>query len=196
MKTPYIALSAAILATLTLAGCSTATPTDTPGVDRLGEYLLEQKGPELDSVLGYRFASSSISDDWLMLELAITAPNGQSTKIERSNIWVRTPDGTKLPLATQTEFGEAYRDLRATVKKADVARDPMGYFPPARIECELRFFTPPGEQVVFEEVTVDDRRACQGRLYFKVPGGIQPGKWIFGIDLEESEVRIPFNLAS
>ena len=195
MKAPHIALSTALLAIFALAGCSTATPTDTPGVDRLGEYLLEQKGPEVDAVLGYRFAASSISDQWLILELAITAPHGQATKIERSDIWVRTPDGTKIPLASQKDFGEAYRDLRATLKKADVVRDPMGYFPPSRTECDLRFFTVPGEQVTYDEVTVDDRRACQGRLFFEIPGGIQPGKWMLGIDLEESEVRIPFQLA-
>jgi hypothetical protein len=52
----------------------------------------------------------------------------------------------------------------------------------------------PGEGVVFNEVTLNDRRACYGRLFFNVSGGIQPGRWVFGVDLPESEIRIPFEL--
>jgi hypothetical protein len=48
--------------------------------------------------------------------------------------------------------------------------------------------------VSFDEVTVNDRRGCFGRLYFSVPGGIQPGRWVLGIDQPESEIRIPFEL--
>jgi hypothetical protein len=92
---------------LTFTGCSSATPTDTPGVDRLGEYILRQEGPELWTVVGYKFASSTLGDEWLILEVGLTSPNGQTAKVSREDIFVRNPAGNKIPLATQTEFTEA-----------------------------------------------------------------------------------------
>lgn len=181
-------------ASLMVISCSSATPTDTPGVERMGEYILRQFGPELWTVLGYRFANSQISDEWMILEVGLSSPNGQTAKVLRENIFLRAPDGAKVPLATQEEFSVAWGSLRPVVAKADVNRDPLDYFPPSRIECPIQFFVAPGQGVVFNEVTLSDRRGCFGRMFFEVPGGIQPGRWVFSIDLPESEIRIPFDL--
>jgi hypothetical protein len=43
-------------------------------------------------------------------------------------------------------------------------------------------------------VWLDDRRVCYGRLFFAVPGGVQEGTYTLAIDLEESQLRIPFRL--
>lgn len=180
--------------TVLALGCSSAVPTDTPGVDQLGQYILQQEGPEVDVVLGYKFATGTIGDDWLILEMAVTSPARTSAKIERENVWVRTPDGAKIPAATQKLFGQDYPQLRKVISAADIARDPLEYFPASRRPCLVQFFVPPGSGIAYDTVSVNDRRACEGRLFFKVPGGIDPGRWTFGIDLEESTVRIPFEL--
>ena len=179
---------------MTLGGCSTSTPTDTPGVDRLGEYILRQEGPELWTVLGYRFANTTVGDEWLILEVGLTSPNGQTAEVKRGDVFVTSPSGNKMQLATQKEFMAAYGSLRSTLSKADVNRDPLDYFPPSRIECAIGFFAVPGESVTFDQVTLNDRRGCYGRWFFNVPGGIQPGRWVLGVDLPESEIRIPFEL--
>jgi hypothetical protein len=70
----------------------------------------------------------------------------------------------------------------------------MDYWPPRKQQCAIRFFVAPGEGVAFDEVTVNDFRACQGRFFFRVPGGVQAGRYVLAIDLEESEIRIPFTL--
>jgi hypothetical protein len=179
---------------LVMSGCTSAIPTDDPGIDQLGKYILRQKGAEVDTLLGYRYAALNLGADWLILEVAFSSPDRQSADIERSKVFVRTPTGVRIPLATQAEFGEAYSGLRATLTKANIARDPLEYFPPNRRPCALQLFTAPGAGVVFDEVSVNDRRACEGKLYFKVPGGVMSGRWVLGIDLEESTVRIPFQL--
>lgn len=190
-----ITLMAAMLAlTVSLTGCSSATPTDTPGVERLGEHILKQFGPELWTVLGYKFASTQLGDEWMILEVGLSSPAGQNAKVEREEIFLLAPSGNRVPLPTQEEFNKAWGELRPVIAKANVNRDPLEYFPPSRIECAMQFFVAPGQGVSFDEVTVNDRRGCFGRLYFNVPGGIQSGRWVFGIDLEESEIRIPFEL--
>jgi hypothetical protein len=192
--TSIITLLALVGVAVTLVSCSSATPTDTPGVERMGRSVLRQNGPELLTVLGYRFANSQMGDEWMILEVALSSPGGQTAKVTRENVFLSTPNGNRLPLPTQKEFNEAYGSLRSTIAKADIDRDPLNYFPPDREPCDMRFFVTPGAGVSFDEVVMNERRACFGRLFFNVPGGIQPGRWVFGIDLPESEIRIPFDL--
>lgn len=193
-STSIITVLALVCVTVTLVSCSSVTPTDTPGVERLGRTVLRQYGPELWTVLGYKFANSQIGEEWMILEVALSSPGGQVAKVTRENVFLRTPNGNRVPLPTQKEFNEAYGSLRPTIAKADIERDPLDYFPPNREPCDMRFFVTPGTGVSFDEVVMNDRRACFGRLFFSVPGGIQPGRWVFGIDLPESEIRIPFDL--
>ncbi len=184
---------ASALLVLTMA-CSSAQPTATPGVDQMGQFIMMQKGPELEAVIGYRFAAQNLGSDWLILETALTSPFSDMTEVKRANIWVISPDGTKINLASQKEFNEAYSILRPLIHKSDVARDPMNYFPPSRKECDLGFFVEPGDGVAFDSVTVNYKRGCTGKLFFRIPGGVKAGQWKFGIDLPNSKIEIPFEL--
>ena len=181
------------LITVTI-GCSSATPTDTPGVDRMGQYILRQYGPELWTVLGYKFANSQIGEEWMILEVAMTAPPGQVATVTREDVFLRTPSGDRISVPTQKDFNEIFGSLQSTIARANVNRDPLDYFPPDREACAMQFFVTPGGPVSFDEVVVNQFRGCVGRLYINVPGGIQPGRWTFAIDQPESEIRIPFEL--
>lgn len=182
------------LTIVTAVACSSAVPTETPGVERLGKYVLREKAPEVEFILGYKYAASNLGDEWLLLEVALSSPVGQSATMKRENIFVRTPDGTSIPCATQKEFNEAYGSMRNKITQANVVRDPMDYWPAQRQPCPVQLFVSPTEGVAFDEVSVNEYRACQGKLFFYVPGGIQPGRWVFGVDFEESDIRIPFVL--
>jgi hypothetical protein len=48
--------------------------------------------------------------------------------------------------------------------------------------------------VAFDEVFGKQRRACFGRLDCHVPDGAEAGRRVPGIDLEQSTVRLPFDL--
>ncbi len=178
----------------TMMSCSTGTPTDTPGVERMGQYILKEFGPELWTVLGYRFSNTQLGEEWMILEVGFSSPNGQTATVKRENVFLRSPAGDTIQLPSQKEFNEAYGPLRPVIAKANVDRDPLDYFPPSRLECSVQFYVTPGAGVSFDEVTVSDRRGCYGRLFVNVPGGIQSGRWTLGVDLEESEIRIPFEL--
>jgi hypothetical protein len=189
----------ATLATAMLLAVVWATPpralaAEASEVKQVGEYVAKQTVPEAEVVLGYRYATKSAGQEWLILELALTSPPGETARITRENVFLRTPDGTRIPLPGQKEFAEAYAKIQNQIARANVARDPMDYFPPNREQCSIQFFEAPGQGVVYDQVTVNSYRACQGKLFFKVPGGLQPGRYTLGIDLEESQIRIPFEI--
>lgn len=188
-------LSLTVLLALGFYGCSTGVPTGVPGVERVGATVLRYRGAEVELALGYRFATLSLGEEWLMLDLAITAAPGKVVEVKREGIFVLTPQGERLPLASQEQFAAAYAALQPTLRRAALAADPLGYFN-RELQCALGFFAAPGEALVYPSVHLDDRRVCEGRLYFLVPGGVQPGRWTLGIDLVETKVRVPFTLSA
>lgn len=188
------ALVASPLVLFGVLGCQTAEPTDTPGVERLGQWVLRYSGEDLILVLTYRFAASQPEAEWLIVEVAASAPYGRSTVIRRDAILVESPDGTRIPLATQAEYASDYGSVMAAAARSAVVTDPLDYFPHSRRDCEFEFFARPGEAITFSEVTVDDIRACRGKLFFKVPQGIASGRWTLVVALPDSEVRVPFEL--
>jgi hypothetical protein len=184
---------AAALAVGLLAGCSTAVPTSNPEVERVGRWVLRYNGPEIEAALGYRFADNSIGDDWMMLDLAVTGASNASVEISRDKVWLRTPSGETFGLPPQEYFGQSYSSLTAKINRAVIAADPLDYWA-GRGECGLDFQVSPGSRISQLSTWVNDRRVCFGRLFFELPAGVQAGHYTLGIDLEESKVRIPFEI--
>ena len=62
--------------------------------------------------------------------------------------------------------------------------------------CPIRFFAELGQgpSLAYNQVTVNDQRACLGRVYFKVPGGIQYGQHYLNVQFADSLVRVPFRI--
>ncbi len=173
--------------------CATGQPTGVPGLERMGATVLRYRGPELELALSYRYATLSLGEQWLILEVAMTAPAGKVTEVRRERVFLVAPDGRRIPLANQEQFARAYPQLQAGLRRAALATDPLDYFN-RELTCSLEFFAAPGEGLVFPQVHVDDRRVCRGSLFFFVPEGLQPGTWTLAIDLVETRVRLPFQL--
>jgi len=187
------ALPALLTGVLALVGCSSAVPTETPGVERLGQSVLRYTGPEIEAVIGYRFAAANLGMEWLILDCAVTGASGTPVEIKRDRVFVLTPRGETVRLATQEEFGGEYRTLQPVLVRESIAADPLDYWV-GRPEFDARFFTAPGQGVTFDSVTVENRRVASTKLFFFMPAGVQAGTYVLGIDLEESRVRIPFKL--
>ncbi|HVN75826.1 MAG TPA: hypothetical protein VMT19_05870 [Thermoanaerobaculaceae bacterium] len=189
---PALALIGAI-GMIASTACTTATPTETPGLYLVGKTVLHYKGPEVETVLSYRVATLRPGEDWLFLDVAITGTGRDSVELKREKISVRIPSGDVVPLATQREFGEVYPQLTAALARADVAAEPLDYFV-NRKPKSLNFLVAPGTGISFDSVWVNDLDVAVGRLCFFVPGGVQNGPYELLIDLQESKVRIPFRL--
>ena len=145
--------------------------------------------------LGYRIANQSAGEEWMLLEIGMTVREaGQDYTLKRELISLETPDGKTIPLPTNEEYRKA--DLRALENRAKFVRDSINYFPAmATRACPIRFFAELGggpSAISFDQVELSQQRACLGRLFFKVPGGIQYGQHWLNVMFKGGVVRTPF----
>lgn len=188
--------------TLTASGQEVEVPQPTqPGLFTLkGEFARIAYNNEGWTTLGYRLANDSQGSDWLMLEVGITLrkPTKNQT-LTRESFSIKLPDGSMVPLATQKEYnGAGY--LRALNARANTIRDSINYFPvEANQACAMSFFSDPAKglpNLSRDQFEISFRRACLGRLFFKLPEGkkIEPGQYWLYTDFAGSQVQTPFRI--
>lgn len=171
-----------------------------PGVPEIysieGQFVRVAYNNEGYLSLGYRVANQSVGEEWMLLEMGVTLrQGGKNYTLKREHISIETPDGKTIPLPTNTEYRKA--DLRALQMRAKVVRDSINYFPPGASQaCPMRFFADldQGSGIAFDQVELSWQRACVGRIFFKVPGGIQYGQHFLNVQFEKSVVRAPFRI--
>jgi hypothetical protein len=145
--------------------------------------------------LGYRIVNESVGEEWVMLDIGATVRQGQPNyKLTREALSLDTPDGRTIPLASNTDFLKV--DLRAMQNRANVMRDSINYFPPGATQaCRIGFFADLESRArAFDEVELHWQRACLGRIYFQVPGGIKLGQHWLNVKFANSLVRVPFRI--
>jgi len=192
-NTMALAVVAAVLVAVAVGAAQVAPDAE---VTHPGTYVTKAETENMTVVVGYRMAATSPREDWLLVELAVSGRAGKTATIHREDISVVAPDGTRIPLAGQAEFGAAYNNLRSYLRRMMVTRDPLGYFPPLRRACDVQFLTEPGRKVVFDQVQVDNWRVCDGILAFRLPKGFQPGTWTLVIAQPQGEIRMPMELTA
>jgi hypothetical protein len=171
-----------------------------PGVPEIftlqGQFVRIAYNNEGYASLGYRLANQSAGEEWMLLEMGVTVRHGvKNYTLKREHLSLETPDGKTIPLPTNAEYRKA--QLRSLENRAKVVRDSINYFPPMATQaCPIRFFVELGGpgSLPLDQIELSDRRACLGRLFFKVPGGIQYGQHWLNVQYEKSLVRVPFRI--
>jgi hypothetical protein len=164
-----------------------------------GQFVRIAYNSEGWTTLGYRTANDSQGQDWLMVEvgLSLRKPTKNQT-LTRERFSIKMPDGSTVPLATQKEYnGAGY--LRALNARANTVRDSINYFPvEANQACAISFFSDPTKagSISYDQFELSFRRACLGRLFFKLPDGekIVPGQYWLYTDFAGSQVQTPFRI--
>ena len=170
-----------------------------PGVPQImtmeGSYVRAAYNNEGYAILGYKLANLSVGEEWMLLEFGACLRDGQPDyKMTRDAISLELPGGTTIPLATNQEYVGA--NLSALQMREKVQRDSINYFPNnARQACRIGFFAEIDQRAMaWDEVEMSDQRACLGRLYFKVPGGIAYGQHWLNVKFAKSLIRVPFRI--
>lgn len=146
-------------------------------------------------ILGYQATNRSVGDEWMLLEIGATLMDGvKDYTLTREALSLETTDGKTLPLPTVAEFREG--NPQAIQQRARVQRDSINYFPVmASQPCRMGFFSDLDQRAMpWDQVDMTDRRACLGRLYFKIPGGIQYGQYWLNVKFQDSVIRVPFKI--
>jgi hypothetical protein len=170
-----------------------------PGVPQImtieGTWVRAAYNNEGYAIIGYRLANYSIGEEWMLLEFGTTLRDGMPYyKLTRDSLSLETPDGKTLPLPTLEEYRAA--NTQALQAREKVQRDSINYFPPgATRACRIGFFSDLDDRPMsWDEVELSPQRACLGRLFFKIPGGIQYGQHWLNIKYAKSVVRVPFRI--
>ena len=150
-------------------------------------------------VLGYRIANESVKEEWMLLDVGMTVLSGvKGQTITRDQIKLVTPDKQVIDLPSTKEYEKARGSLAAMTEKANMMDDSINYFPPgANQACRIGFFldpTKPMQGVAYDQVELNSQRACLGRLYFHVPGGIQYGNYNLDVVFDNSVVKVPMKI--
>jgi len=170
-----------------------------PGVPEIftmqGRFVRAAYNNEGYVILGYQLANSSVGEEWMLLEIGATVMDGvPDYTLKHDAISLTTPDGTILPLPTLKEFRAAH--LQGLENRAKVMRDSINYFPPTASDaCRIGFFPDLDDRgMPRDDVELSSRRACLGRMFFKVPGGIMYGQHWLDVKFEKSLIRVPFRI--
>jgi hypothetical protein len=170
-----------------------------PGVPQImtiqGRYVRAAYNNEGYVILGYRIVNLSVGEPWMLLEVGVTLRDGvPDYTLTREALSLETPDGKTHPLPSVQEFREA--NLMALQQREKVQRDSINYFPPnAHQACRMGFFTELGQpSLPWDQVEINDQRACLGRLFFEVPGGITQGQYWLNVKFAKSLIRVPFRV--
>jgi len=199
---------------LALAGLLALSPVSTPitaqeqkptvkipeaGVPQImtleGMYVRAAYNNEGYAIIGYKTANMSVGEEWMLLEMGTTVREGvPSFSMKRGDLSLETPDGAKVPLPSVDDYRSA--NLAALNNRANVARDSINYFPPmASQACRIGFFSDLSSRALsWDQVEVSQSRACLGRIFFKVPGGIKYGQHWLNVQFPKSLVRVPFRI--
>ena len=202
-------LSVAVLAVAALAGPAVAQsptpdiaaykpqPTVPEVFNIMGQFVRVAYNNEGYVTLGYRIANGSVGEEWMYLQAGLTLREGVKYQtLKRDAFSIKTPDGKIIPLATQKEYGEAL-GLAALNARIKVQKDSINYFPAGTTKVNaFQFFADlgKGNPLSFDQVDLADNRASVGRLFFKIPGGIQTGQHWLIVKFEKSEVQVPFRI--
>jgi hypothetical protein len=160
-----------------------------------GKFVRAAYNNEGYVILGYQLANRSIGEEWMLLEVGLTVRDSvPDYTLRRDAFSLETPDGKTIPLPSVADHRKA--DTRAMQQREKVQRDSINYFPPSATRaCAMTFFPDLTSRAMpHDDVELSSERACLGRLYFPVPGGITYGQHWLNVKFEKSLIRVPFRI--
>ena len=170
-----------------------------PGVPQImtmeGKFVRASYNNEAYVILGYQASNRSVGEEWMLLEVGMTVlDKTPDYRLTREALSLETPGGKTIPLATVAEHREG--NPQAIQQRAKVQRDSINYFPTRASQgCGILFFPELGARALPQDVVDLSRdRACVGRLYFRIPGGITYGQHWLNVKFQNSLLRVPFRI--
>ena len=194
----FFVLAAVALAAPVIAGDETAAQAGEKTAI-VGQFVRVAENNEGWVVLDYTTANGSVNEKWMLLNIGLALQDGvKAQTITRDDLKLVTPGDQVIPLATQEEYQKGFKTLDPMNQRASIESQSINYFPTGHTRpCRIGFFGNMEQRVgdlSFDQVQMDDRSACVGRIYFQLPDGVQLGQYNFDVQFADSIVRVPFKI--
>ncbi len=190
MRTRSI-LVAALATGLLLSGLASAV--DSPNMKRLGKTIAQFKDDTIQVAVSWKYPQLHPEERWTFFETWIKPAGNMPLNINREDVALFLPDGTRLNLPSQKKLTEGLPDIRRVLAIGEVSRDPMeGYFPARDRVVRFGFQEVPGTSLTFDFRGLGPRDAGYGDLFFENPKGKwEKGIYTLQIKNKEVEAKIP-----
>lgn len=174
---PIVRFSLALLwGSLVFGGPARAA--DAPTVKRLGKTIAQFRDERIQVVVSWKYAQLHPNEAWTYFETWIMPTADGGVEIDREDVALFLPDGTRLNLPSQNKLLEGLPDIRRVVAIGEVSRDPMeGYFPARRSLVRIGFQEVPGTFLTYDLRGLGPFDCAHGDLFWVNP----KGKWEKGI---------------
>ena len=170
-----------------------------PGVPQVmtmeGRYVRAAYNNEAYAIIGYRLANLAVGEDWMLLEVGLALRDRTPDyTLKREAVSLSTPDDKTIPLPSIEEYRGG--NTQALKARERVQRDSINYFPPNAYQaCSIQFFPDLDQRAMpWNQVELTNHRACLGRFFFKVPGGVTYGQHFLNVKFADSTLRVPFRI--
>ena len=152
-----------------------------------GKFVRAAYNNEGYVILGYQATNRSVGEEWMLLEVGMTVlRQGAGLRPEARGDFAGVAR-TARRFRCRPSWSIARATPRPIQNRAKVQRDSINYFPPsASRACRIGFFSDLASPAMpYDQVELSNTRACLGRLYFKVPGGITYGQYWLNVKFAE-----------
>ena len=166
-----------------------------PNTTDLGRAAIEYEDDDLHVVAAYYHSQQRHDSKWLLLEVAASA--NRNIRIDREDVYLLTPDGRRVPLATQRAWSRDHQLVRPIMLQARSTRHPVGSYFAESDSRNFRFFVPPFGGTAYHFFNANQWRISWGDLFFASPTGAwDPGTYSLVFEGAEKNARavLPIDL--
>lgn len=190
MRNQSIVAAATVATGLLLAGLSTAA--EEPNIKRLGKTITQFKDDTIQIAVSWKYPQLHPEERWTFFEVWIKPAGSKSLDINREDVSLFLPDGTRLNLPSQKMITEGFKDIRRVLAVGEVSREPMeGYFISRDRVVRMGFQEVPGTALTFEFRGLGPRDAGYGDFFFENPKGKwEKGIYTFAVKNKEVDVKL------
>lgn len=186
------ALAVAVLGVAFLAAGRTRAADEEPPLKRLGKTLARYRDKSIQVAVSWKYANLHPKEAWTYFETWIM-PFAGGVEINREDVSLFLPDGTRLNLPSQKKVTEQFPDIRRVVTVGDISRDPMeGYFISRRSLVRIGFQEVPGTFLTYDLRGLAPFDCAYGDLFWENPkGSWEKGIYTLAIQHTGLDVKIP-----
>lgn len=140
-----------------------------PHTEDRGRAAVEYEDDALHVVAAYYYSQRHHDSRWLLIEAAVTADHVM--RIDREDIYLLTPGGRRVELATQRAWSQDHQRVRPLIQNARTTRHGIGGYFTESGSRNFQFFVLPFGGISYDFFDADQFRIQWGDLFFASPTG-------------------------